>query len=65
MKPFPFLAFGLMVVSFLAAGPVEAACRSREVDVKVSLRERSARTPDMLRLNLGYSTNEHGLMEIA
>ncbi|HBH09343.1 MAG TPA: hypothetical protein DDX40_08085 [Rikenellaceae bacterium] len=64
MKSFPFLAFGLMLVSFLAAEPAEASCRSREVDVKVGQMKRSARTPDLLRLNLGYSTNEHCLMEV-
>lgn len=64
MKPSLFLAFGLMLISFMVTEPAEATNRSREVDVKVGQRERTVKMPDLLRFNLGYSTNEHCLMEV-
>ena len=64
MKPFPFFAFGLVLLSFLATEPAEATNRSREVEVKVDRESRPVRTSDLFRFNMGWSTNHYGLMEI-
>jgi len=58
------MACGLILLSLLVAEPVEATCHSREVDVKVGQKERMVKEKELLRFNLGYSTNEHGLMEV-
>lgn len=43
---------------------VTISLSAREVDVKVGQKGRMVKEKELLRFNLGYSTNEHGLMEV-